>query len=99
MAANKFLNAGGRAFGWYCLFVAITAIPAGIWTLATAQGNTASIWLGICWFAWAVLWFLFFLLLALDRPVGRLAGAVAILEGIGTAWVFGILLLENQLAF
>jgi hypothetical protein len=39
------------------------------------------------------------LLLALDRPVGRLTGAVAILEGIGTAWVFGILLLENQLAF
>jgi hypothetical protein len=94
-----FLNAGGRAFGWYCLFVAITAIPAGIWTFATAQGNAASIYLGVCWFAWAVLWFLFFLLLALDRPVGRLAGAVAILEGIGTAWVFGILLLENQLAF
>lgn len=99
VAANNFLNAGGRAFGWYCLFVAITAIPAGIWTFATAQGNAASIYLGVCWFAWAVLWFLFFLLLALDRPVGRLAGAVAIFEGIGTAWVFGILLLENQLAF
>ena len=27
VAANNFLNAGGRAFGWYCLFVAITAIP------------------------------------------------------------------------
>jgi len=46
-----------------------------------------------------VLWFLFFLLLALDRPVGRLSGAVAILEGIATAWVFGLLLLENELAF
>ena len=99
VAANNFLNAGGRAFGWYCLFVAITAIPAGIWSFANAQGNSASIYLGVCWFAWAVLWFLFFLLLALDRPVARLAGAVAILEGIGTAWVFGILLLENQLAF
>src|ERR1700752_1361265 len=99
VAANNFLNAGGRAFGGYCLFVAITAIPAGIWTFATAQGNAASIYLGVCWFAWAVLWFLFFLLLALDRPVGRLTGAVAILEGIGTAWVFGLLLVENQLAF
>ena len=47
--ANNFLNAGGRAFGWYCLFVAITAIPAGIWTFATAQGNAASIYLGVCW--------------------------------------------------
>jgi hypothetical protein len=27
------------------------------------------------------------------------SAAVAILEGIGTAWVFGILLLEGQIAF
>src|SRR5262249_11911272 len=26
VALNAFLNAGGRAFGWYCLFVAITAV-------------------------------------------------------------------------
>lgn len=99
VAANNFLNAGGRAFGWYCLFVAITAIPAGIWSFANADGNDASIYLGFCWFAWAVLWFLFFVLLALDRPIARLAGILAVLEGIGTAWVFGILLLENQIAF
>jgi hypothetical protein len=99
VAANNFLNAGGRAFGWYCLFVAITAVPAGIWAFANADGNDASIYLGVCWFAWAVLWFLFFLLLALDRPVARLAGTVAIVEGIATSWVFGILLLEDQLAF
>jgi hypothetical protein len=99
VAANNFLNAGGRAFGWYCLFVAITAIPAGIWSFANADGNDASIYLGFCWFAWAALWFLFFMLLALDRPIARLAGTVAVLEGIGTAWVFGILLLEDQIAF
>jgi hypothetical protein len=28
VSVNQFLNAGGRAFGWYCLFVAITAVPA-----------------------------------------------------------------------
>lgn len=99
VAANNFLNAGGRAFGWYCLFVAVTAVPAGIYTLDAADGNDASIYLGICWFAWAVLWFLFFVLLALDRPVARLAGALAVLEGIATAWVFGFLLLEGELAF
>ena len=99
VAANGFLNAGGRAFGWYCLFVAITAIPAGIYTLNNAAGNDASIYLGICWFAWAVLWFLFFALLALDRPIARIAGAVAIVEGIATAWVFGMLLLLDQIAF
>src|SRR3954468_23589902 len=88
VAANGFLNAGGRAFGWYCLFVAITAVPAGIYTPKNAPGHDASIYLGICWFAWAVLWFLFFALLALDRPIARVAGAVAIVEGIATAWVF-----------
>jgi putative amide transporter protein len=99
VAANAFLNAGGRAFGWYCLFVAITAIPAAIYTFNNANGNDASIYLGIDWLAWAVLWAMFFVLLALDRPIARITGAVAILEGIGTAWVFGLLLLLEQIAF
>jgi hypothetical protein len=99
VAANNFLNAGGRAFGWYCLFVAVTAIPAGILTLDTGGGADAAVYLGISWFAWAVLWFLFFLLLALDRPVAQLAGALAIVEGIVTAWVFGFLLLWDKISF
>jgi len=99
VAANGFLDAGGRGFGWYCLFVAITAIPAGIYTLRDAAGNTASIWLGLSWFAWAVLWFVFFLLLALDRPIARVAGWLAIVEGIATAWVFGFLILEGTVKF
>jgi hypothetical protein len=99
VAANGFLNAGGRGFGWYCLFVAITAIPAGIYTLNNANGNDASVYLAIDWFAWAVLWFLFFVLLTLDRPIARIAGGLAIVEGIGTAWVFGLLLLLEQLSF
>jgi hypothetical protein len=99
VAANALLNAGGHAFGWYCLFVAITAVPAGIYTLRDADGNTASVWLGLNWFAWAILWLVFFLLLALDRPVARLAGALAIIEGIATAWVFGFLLLQGTVGF
>jgi putative amide transporter protein len=99
VAANGFLNAGGRAFGWYCLFVAITALPAALYTFNNANGNDASIYLGIDWIAWAILWFMFFLLLALDRPIARVTGAVAVLEGIGTAWVFGLLLLLEQISF
>jgi hypothetical protein len=99
VAYNQFMNVSGHAFGWYCLFVALTAIPAGIYSFANADGNDASIYLGIDWFAWSVLWFMFFLLLALDRPIARLTGSVAVLEGIATAWVFGILLLEDQLVF
>jgi hypothetical protein len=99
VAYNQYVNAGSHAFGWYCLFVAITAVPAGIFTFANADGNDASIYLGFCWFAWAILWFLFWVLLSLERPIAALTGWLAILEGIGTAWVFGILLLEDVIAF
>jgi putative amide transporter protein len=99
VAANQFLNAGGHGFGWYCLFVAITAVAAGIYTFSNADGNDASIYLGVDWFAWAGLWFLFFLLLALERPIARITGWLTILVGVGTSWVFAILLLEGELAF
>jgi putative amide transporter protein len=99
VATNIYLGADGRAFGWYCLFVAITAVAAGIYTFKDANGNDASIWLGIDWFAWAILWGMFFALLALGRPIGRLTGTVAIIEGIATAWVFGFLLLQGTVSF
>ena len=99
VAANQYLNAGGHAFGWYCLFVAITAVPAGIYTLSNANGNTADIWLGIDWFAWAVLWFIFWVLLTLERPISALAGWIALIEGIGTAWALGFAVLIAKLTF
>jgi hypothetical protein len=99
VALNTFLGANGRAFGWYCLFVAITALPAAYYTFKDAGGDDANIWLGIDWLAWSVLWFLFFLLLALQRPVARITGLVAIVEGVATAWVFGFLLLQGSVAF
>ena len=99
VAYNQYVDADGKAFGWYCLFVAITAIAAGVYTFRDAAGNTAAIWLGVDWFAWAVLWFLFFVLLALQRPIARPTGLLAIAEGIATAWVFGFLLLQGTVEF
>lgn len=99
VAYNQFAGVNGHAFGWYCLFVAITAVVAGYYTFRDADGNDASIYLGVAWFAWAVLWFMFFLLLSLERPIARITGWLAVLEGIGTAWVFAILLLQDELAF
>jgi hypothetical protein len=99
VAYNQWANAGGHAFGWYCLFVAITAVAAGIYTFNDANGNDASIYLGVDWIAWAVLWFMFFLLLALELPIARITGFVTILVGIGTSWVFAILILQDELSF
>ena len=99
VAFNQYQNASGHAFGWYCLFVAITAIPAGIFTLQNTGGNPAAVWLGLNWFAWAVLWAVFWALLALERPVARLAGWLAIIEGIVTAWALGFVVLIGALSF
>ena len=99
VAYNQYMRANGHAFGWYCLFVAITAIPAAIYSFVNADGNDASVYLGVDWLAWSVLWFMFFVLLALERPIARATGWVAVLAGIGTSWVFAILLLEDVLAF
>jgi putative amide transporter protein len=99
VAFNQVISGSGRAFGWYCLFVAITAIPAGIYTLQTAGGNPAGVWLGLNWFAWAVLWALFFVLLALERPIGLITGWVTVIEGVITAWALGFLVLIGALSF
>ncbi|MCE3554226.1 AmiS/UreI family transporter [Pseudonocardia sp. RS11V-5] len=99
VAFNQYLDAGGRAFGWYCLFVAITAIPAGIYTLQNANGNVALIWLGVNWFLWAILWGLFWALLALELPIARPTGWVTIIEGIGTAWALGFAVLIGVFSF
>lgn len=99
VAANQFLGARGHAFGWYCLFVSITAVYAGIYTFVNADGNAAAIYLGFDWLAWAFLWFLFFALLSFERGIARFTGWMAILVGIGTSWVFSVLLLEDVLAF
>ncbi|WP_028921781.1 AmiS/UreI family transporter [Pseudonocardia acaciae] len=99
VAFNQFLDAGGRAFGWYCLFVAVTAVPAGIYTLAATGGNPAVWWLGLDWFAWAVLWGLFWALLALGKNIARPVGWLTIAVGIVTAWALGFAILVGALAF
>ncbi|HMJ02975.1 MAG TPA: AmiS/UreI family transporter [Conexibacter sp.] len=99
VAYNQFTDVNGHAFGWYCLFVAITAVVAGIYAFSNANGNDATVYLGFDWIAWAILWFMFFVLLALERPIARITGYVAILEGIGTSWVFALLLLQDELSF
>jgi putative amide transporter protein len=100
VAYNQYANAGGRALGWYSLFVAVTAIVFGIYTVQNTPGNnTADLWLAGNWFAWAILWGMFFALLSLELPIARITGWVAIIEGGGTAWALAIALLWGKLAF
>ena len=100
VAYNQYANAGGRALGWYSAFVAITAVVFGVYTVQnTPDSNTADLWLAGNWFAWAILWAMFFALLTLDLPIARITGYVAVIEGVGTSWALAIALLWGKLAF
>ena len=91
---NRFLDVDSRGLGWYCLFVAITAVPIAF-TILTSGGP---IWLGLNWSAWAVLWFVYWLLLALGiTRLTRFSGVLTIVVGIATAWIPGYLLLTGAL--
>ena len=97
VAYNRFQDVDGRGLGWYSLFVAITAVPVAITTLQGAA-SLWGYWFGLCWAAWAVLWFMYFLLLAMQKPIAKVTGAVTCLQGIVTAWLPGYLLLGGYIA-
>lgn len=92
---NRLIEVDGRGLGWFCLFVAVTAIPTAI-SLFAAGGP---IWLALNWSAWAVLWFVYWLLLALGMgQLTRFSGWLTVAVGVITAWVPGYLLLTGTLS-
>lgn len=94
VAFNRYSNADGRGLGWFSLFVAITVVPV---SLQTFQGASSlwDFWFALCWAAWALLWFMFFLLLVRGAKIANATGTVAILEGVLTGWLPGFLLLSG----
>lgn len=96
VALNRYNGADGRGLGWFSLFVAITAVPVALDTLAGAR-SLLDWWMGANWAAWALLWALFWLLLARGRDIGRFTGAMCIAQGVLTGWLPGYLLLSGRL--
>ncbi len=96
VAYNRIVAVDGRGLGWFSFFVSITVIPVAVTSLSTAQ-TTLDLWMGLNWTAWAVLWFLYFLLLALQRPIVRLTAFVTLFAGILTGWIPGFLILDGLL--
>lgn len=92
VAYNRFHDVDGRGLGWYSLFVAITVVPVAWVTFADAT-TLWGYWFGLCWAAWAVLWFMYFLLLAMQKPIVKAAGVMTSVQGILTGWLPGFLLL------
>ncbi len=96
VAINRYNGADGRGLGWFSLFVAITAVPVAVDSLRHAA-SAMEVWLGLSWAAWSILWLMFFLLLALGKPIRRLTACTAIAEGLATAWLPGWMLLGGGL--
>ncbi len=77
-----------RAFGWYCGFVAVMAVPTSLTTYAADAP-----WFGGFWMSWAVLWYLFFLMFGLGLKIRDMfAGVTTATIGIATAMVPGYLI-------
>lgn len=81
----------GEGLGWFSLFVAVAAVGYAAHTWHSGGRVFVVIWL-----TWALLWFLFFLVLALGHTrLTRFTGWVAIAEGVLTAAVPAVLSLTG----
>ena len=80
----------------FAAFNAVTALWATLENIGL-RASVADTWLGLNWAIWAVLWFMYFLLLALKRPILQATAVVTLLTGIVTGWLPGFLLLQGML--
>jgi hypothetical protein len=100
VAMNNAFNFDGTGLGWFSLFVAVAAVIYSWWNFAnysalTVNGKPLGDLLGVLWASWAVLWFLFFLVLGLGKTqLTRFTGAWCAAQGIYTGLVPALVLLN-----
>lgn len=90
---NNSLGLDGRGFGWFCLFVALSAVPTA-WIAFKTDKRFAAFWA-----SWGALWFCFFLMLSLgvaNPAFVRFVGYATVAEALVTCWVPGYLLLIGK---
>ncbi len=76
--------------GWYSLWVAVLAVGFGLTEILRFNSTTT----GLLWLQWAVLWFLFFLVLAQGiTSLTKLAGWLTLVLSLTTCTIPGFLLL------
>jgi hypothetical protein len=92
VAVNLTFDLDSTGLGYFCLFVAITAVVFSVLNFTRFDDPA----FGVIWLHWAFLWLLFFLLLGRKRDgIGRYTGAVCAIQGWITAWVPALLLLTG----
>jgi putative amide transporter protein len=100
VAMNNAFNLDGTGLGWFCLFVAITACVYSYWNFANyaaLAGGDPDVGdlLGVLWASWAVLWLLFWFVLALGQSSFTVfTGAWCAAQGIYTGLVPALILIN-----
>lgn len=85
---NGVADFGGRGLGWFSLFVAICAVVFALDSFLTVEDPA----FGVIWLLWAILWFLFFLVLGLERaalaaPTGAFTVVIAFITAVVPAFM------------
>lgn len=92
VAWNTLTGASGEGLGWFSIFVSACAVIYGVVQFTHAADPV----FGVIWWSWAVLWLLFFLVLARGRDgLTRVTGWFTLLLGIGTGTVPALMLLTG----
>lgn len=84
-----------RPFGVFCLTGAIALFIGGVLTVQGGLDTWREIWLLICWFSWAVLWFILFIECAFEKKFGKLTPAICLMTAFYTGLVPGVMMLAG----
>lgn len=84
----------GDGLGWYSLWVAILALVYAV--VSFVQFN--DILNMLTWLMWALLWYLFFLSMALNKPIDQYVGRVAFVQSWVTLTIPALLTLMGAMA-
>ncbi|MDR3107357.1 MAG: AmiS/UreI family transporter [Bifidobacteriaceae bacterium] len=90
---NNLMGWDGRGLGWFSLFVVVVGLG-----FAAHDGFEVGNWpSAVMWLMWAVLWFMFFVLLGLGKTAWTAAtGWVAAVEGVVTGGLPAMLMLTGH---
>lgn len=92
VAWNILTGAPGDGLGWFSLFVAACAVVFGVVQYTMVDDPV----FGVIWFSWAVLWFMFFLVMGLGKDhLGRFTGWFTLWLGIFTGAIPALMLLTG----
>jgi len=90
LGVNTIRKTDGRGLGWFCLFVAVTVIVPASQTFAAGDMR-----LGILWVVWGIVWFLFFIMLGLQKPIGKFVRWIQVAT-LFTLWVPALMILTGN---